>query len=129
MNQLPSAAEWVNHRVPLSDLSPTLPAWHSHSFSCCLTLPNTVVRRGRWLIAGNESGHVDVFDLGQNPSPLVSSADLPQLTGHTNSEDVEIRALWTDHHDNLIFAGSSWGNDRTRGPSLPSFFVLELLKD
>ena len=56
-------------------------------------------------------GQVDVFDLRQNPSPLVSSADLRQLTGHTGSEDIEIRALWADDLDNLIFAGSSWGND------------------
>jgi hypothetical protein len=65
---------------------------------------NTVVRRGRWLIAGNEGGQVDVFDLQQNPSPFVSSADLRQLTGHTGSEDIEIRALWADEHDNLLFA-------------------------
>jgi hypothetical protein len=90
---------------------------------------NTVVRRGRWLVAGNEGGQVDVFDLSQNPSLLVSSADLRQLTGHTNPEDVEIRALWTDRHDNLIFAGSSWGNEQSRGPFLPSLFVLELLTD
>jgi len=88
---------------------------------------NTAARRGRWLIAGNEAGQIDLFDLGQNPSPLVSSVSLPQLTGHTNPEDVEIRAVWTDRHDNLIFAGSSWGNDRSRGPFLPSFFFLELV--
>lgn len=89
---------------------------------------NTVVRWGRWLIAGNEGGQTDVFDLRQNPSPLLSSIDLRQLTGHTRSEDIEIRALWKDNLDNLIFAGSSWGNDQSRGPSLPSFFVLELVK-
>jgi hypothetical protein len=89
---------------------------------------NTVVRSDRWLIAGNEGGQVDVFDLRQNPSPLLSSIDLRQLTGHTGSEDIEIRALWKDNLDNLIFAGSSWGNDQSRGPSLPSFFVLELVK-
>ncbi len=87
---------------------------------------NTVLRRERWLIAGNEGGQVVIFDLSQNPSPLVSSVDLRQLTGHTNPEDIEIRALWMDNHDNLVFAGSSWGNDQSRGPSLPSFFVLEL---
>lgn len=87
---------------------------------------NTVVRSRGWLIAGNEGGQVDVFDLRQNPSPLISSLNLRQLTGHTGSEDIEIRALWKDNLDNLIFAGSSWGNDQSRGPSLPSFFVLEL---
>src|SRR6266446_1644814 len=77
---------------------------------------NTVVRRGHWLIAGNEAGLIDVFDLSSNPSPLVSSINLPQVTGHTRPEDIEIRALWRDGNDNLIFAGSSWGNDATRGP-------------
>jgi len=87
---------------------------------------NTVTRSGRWLIAGNEGGQVDVFDLSRTPSPLVSTIDLRAVTGHTGSEDIEIRALWTDSRDNLIFAGSSWGNEQSRRSSLPSFFVLEL---
>jgi hypothetical protein len=86
---------------------------------------NTVVQRGGFLIAGNESGNVDLFDFASNPSPLLATSDLRQLTGHTGSEDIEIRALWADNVDNLIFAGSSWGNDQSRGPLLPSFFVLE----
>jgi len=90
---------------------------------------NTVVRRGRWLIAGNEGGQVDVFDIEQNPAPFVSSAPLRFLTGHTGSEDIEIRALWNDRVDNLIFAGSSWGNTQSQSSSLPSFFVLELLTE
>ena len=89
---------------------------------------NTVVRSDSWLIAGNEGGQVDVFDLGQNPSPLISTVDLRLLTGHTGIEDIEIRALWKDKVDDLVFAGSSWGNDQSRGPTLPSFFVLELVK-
>jgi len=40
-------------------------------------------------------------------------------------EDIEIRALWTDNVDNLVFAGSTWGNDQSRSPSLPAFFVLD----
>src|SRR2546427_9938185 len=57
MNQLPSVAQWVKHRVPLSDLSPTLPAWHSHSFSCCLTLPKSpldgaILKRGAAALNG-----------------------------------------------------------------------------
>ena len=90
---------------------------------------NTVVGWGRWLIAGNEGGQIDVFDLRKSPAPLISSGDLRQLTGHTGTEDIEIRALWKDNLDNLIFAGSSWGNEQSRGPSLPSFFVLKLVKD
>ena len=89
---------------------------------------NTVTRSDSWLIAGNEGGQVDVFDLAQNPSPLISTVDLRLLTGHTGIEDIEIRALWKDNVDNLIFAGSSWGNDQSRGPTLPAFFVLELIK-
>ena len=88
---------------------------------------NTVTRRGQWLIAGNEGGQIDAFDLARTPSPLVASLDLRVLTGHTGSEDIEIRALWNDGLDNLIFAGSSWGNEQARSPSLPSFFVLELV--
>ena len=88
---------------------------------------NTVTRRKQWLIAGNEGGQVDIFDLSRRPSPLMTSLDLRTLTGHTGSEDIEIRSLWTDSVDNLVFAGSSWGNDYSRHSSLPSFFVLELL--
>ena len=87
---------------------------------------NTVTRRGQWLIAGNEGGQVDAFDLSRTPSPFVASLDLRALTGHTGNEDIEIRALWTDSIDNLVFAGSSWGNEQSRHPSLPAFFVLEL---
>ncbi len=87
---------------------------------------NTVQRRGQWLVAGNEGGAVDVYDLTQNPSPQVSSANLRQLTGHTGAEDIEIRALWTDAVDGLIFAASSWGNQQSQDLFLPSFFVLEL---
>ena len=89
---------------------------------------NTVERRGRWLIAGTESGQVYQYDVRQNPAVALSSVNPRQLTGHNGSKDIEIRALWTDHRDNLIFAGSSWGNDQSRGPDLPSFFVLELEK-
>jgi hypothetical protein len=87
---------------------------------------NTVVRRGQWLVAGNEGGQIDIFDLDQTPSLLPSSAYLRSLTGHTDGEDIEIRALWMDRVDNFLFAGSSWGNDPSRSPTLPSFFVLEL---
>jgi hypothetical protein len=87
--------------------------------------PNTVTRRGQWLIEGNESGAVHLYDLRTEPR-IAQTVDLPLLTGHTRIEDIEIRALWTDHFDNLVFAGSSWGNDLTRGPDLPSFFVLKL---
>src|SRR6266550_198444 len=86
---------------------------------------NTVVERDGLLIAGNEGGIVDAFDRASNPSSLLATLNLRQETGHTGIEDIEIRALWADHLDTLIFAGSSWGNDLSRGPLLPSFFVLE----
>jgi hypothetical protein len=94
----------------------TIPRWFT----------NTVRRKGQWLLAGSESGEVDIFDLSQNPSPQVSSAGLRQLTGHTGAEDIEIRSLWTDAVDGLIFAASSWGNSQSQDLFLPSFFVLQL---
>ncbi len=87
---------------------------------------NTVVRRDQWLIAGNEAGLIDVFDLARTPAALVASADLRRLTGHRGVEDIEVRALWVDEVDGLIFAASSWGSDRSRRSTLPAFFVLEL---
>lgn len=81
-----------------------------------------------WLIAGNEAGLVQIFDLSRQYAPLVSEIRLREATGHTGIEDIEIRAIWMDGYDNLIFGGSSWGNDQSRGPSLPSFFVLELVQ-
>ena len=89
------------------------------------TWTNTVATRSNLMIAGSEAGYVDIFDLAANPSPMLATLDLRQITGHTLPDDIEIRALWADGLDNLIFAGSSWGNDQTRTPSLPSFFVLE----
>ena len=87
---------------------------------------NAVERRNQWLVAGSEGGWVDVFDLSANPSPLVANVNLRQLTVHNGSEDSEIRALWLDGNDNYVFAASSWGNDQSRGPLLPSFFVLRM---
>ena len=91
---------------------------------------NTVApikRRGMSLLAaGSEAGAVDLYAFSKNRYELVNSADLPTLTGFSRPEDIEIRAMWADGLDNLVFAGSSWGNDRSRGPQLPSFFVLEI---
>jgi hypothetical protein len=78
------------------------------------------------LVGGSESGNVDLYVGDQNLYSLVSTANLPALTGFQGPEDIEIRSLWVDGIDNLIFAASSWGNDRSRGPMLPSFFVLEI---
>jgi hypothetical protein len=91
---------------------------------------NTVApikRRGMSLLAaGGETGAVDLYAFSKSGYELVNSADLPALTGFSGPEDIEIRSMWADGLDNLVFAGSSWGNDRSRGPLLPSFFVLEI---
>jgi hypothetical protein len=78
------------------------------------------------LVGGSESGSVDLYKNDAGIYSLISSVDLPLQTGFMGPEDIEIRALWVDGLDNLIFAASSWGNDRTRGPNLPSFFIIEI---
>jgi hypothetical protein len=49
--------------------------------------------------------------------------DLRLLTGRA---DVEIRSLWADGLDDLVFAASARGNDSALDPTLPPFFVLKL---
>lgn len=85
---------------------------------------NTVVKRGPQMVGGKETGEVVLFDRAQFPAQKVATVNLRVETGHTGAEDIEIRAVWTDGNDNLIFAGSSWGNDASRGPQLPSFFIV-----
>ena len=87
---------------------------------------NTVALSGdkRWLIAGNENGTVDVFDWNYNAQAPAASINLREATGHAGSEAVEIRSLWVE--GGWIFAASSWGNDSSRSPSLPSLFVLQI---
>lgn len=87
---------------------------------------NSLARRGRWLVVGTEAGTVEVWDIGRRPAPVVARVNLREATGHTGVEDIEIRTLWFDEVDNLLFAGSSWGNDQSRSPTLPAFFVLQL---
>jgi hypothetical protein len=85
---------------------------------------NALARRGRWLFVGNEAGAVQVWDIGRRPAPVAAVADLRTLTGFTGGgPTIEIRALWLDDVDGLLFAGSSWG---LQSPTLPAFFVLEL---
>ncbi len=90
---------------------------------------NTVVgtkRKGLSLmVGGSESGVVDLFLWNRTAYNLSSSVDLRSVTGFSGPEDIEIRAMWTDGIDSLVFAASSWGN-ATRPADLPSFFVLEI---
>lgn len=87
--------------------------------------PNTnvvvAVQNGFW--SGMETGEVGFFD---SQNHLVQKLNLRTMTGHTGIEDIEIRSLWADGFDDLVFAGSSWGNDASRSLSLPAFFVLRL---
>ena len=86
-----------------------------------------IARRGdSLLVGGGESGAVDLYAFNGTAYNLISTADLPALTGLDHPEDVEIRALWVDGLDNLVIAASSWGNDQRRGPNLPSVFFLEI---
>jgi hypothetical protein len=87
------------------------------------TFTNVALPVANGLVGGMETGSVDYFD-AQNH--LIKQLDLRLVTGHTGGDDIEIRSLWADGLDDLVFAGSSWGNDATRGPTLPSFFVLRL---
>jgi hypothetical protein len=77
-------------------------------------------------IAGSEFGDVHLYSLGETGYRLEDSVDLRAATGFRGSEDIEIRAVWVDGIDNLVFAASSWGNDESRGGSLPTFFALEI---
>ncbi len=93
-----------------------------------LALPwtNAVVARtadadADWII-GTEAGHV--LRVRAGTESIEADVDLRRETGHLGSEDIEIRAVWADGHDDFVFAGSSWGNAQSRGPTLPSFFVL-----
>jgi hypothetical protein len=87
------------------------------------TFTNVVTSVPNGIVSGMETGSVDYF--GQD-NRLIKQVDLRLLTGHTGGDDIEIRSVWADGLDDLVFAGSSWGNDATRGPTLPSFFVLRL---
>jgi hypothetical protein len=78
------------------------------------------------LVGGSESGSVDLYKNEAGLYNLIGSVNLRLQTGLMRPEDIEIRALWVDGLDNLVFAASSWGNDDTRGPDLPSFFILEI---
>src|SRR5262249_23362682 len=90
------------------------------------TVAGTEERGLSLLVAGSETGVVDLYRRDRSGYRLVSTADLAALTGFDQPEDIELRALWVDSLDNLVFAASSWGNDRSRGPSLPSLFSLEI---
>jgi hypothetical protein len=84
---------------------------------------NTVVEVQNGLWSGMETGEIGFFD---SQNHLVQKLNLRTMTAHTGVEDIEIRSLWADGFDDLVFAASTWGNDASRGPTLPAFFVLRL---
>jgi hypothetical protein len=81
---------------------------------------NTVVAVSNGFWGGMETGEVAFYD---SQNHLVQKLDLKALTGHTGPAAIEIRALWADGIDDLVFAASSWG---IQSLSTPSFFVLRL---
>src|SRR6266404_3669283 len=87
---------------------------------------NVALRRDHVLLSGDEAGAVRAWDLMVDPATMTDQLLLRVVTGHTGSEDIEIRSIWTDAIDALVFAGSSWGNATSRAPTLPSLFVLEV---
>lgn len=86
---------------------------------------NAVSFNSKGLFIGDEAGRVGLYKLTNNSITNLKTLDLRQLTNHTGAEDIEIRSLWTDGYDNLVFATSSWGNSTTQSPSLPSVFILQ----
>jgi hypothetical protein len=82
---------------------------------------------GNRLVVGTEAGTITVFDITDVHNPVqIASADLRALTGHLNLDDIELRSLWVEERTGLIFAATSWGNQFTRSPTLPTFFVLQM---
>jgi hypothetical protein len=82
------------------------------------------MKNGQLLVIGTEGGLVVLYDISNPSNPVrAKSIDLRAITSHTGAEDIEIRALATTP-DGFIFAASSWGNDRTKSPTLPTLFVL-----
>jgi hypothetical protein len=82
---------------------------------------------GPLLVGGSERGGIDLYALGQSGYQLNNSIDLPAITGFNGPEDIEIRGLWADGIDNLVFAASSGGNDQSRARGgVPTFFVLAI---
>lgn len=78
------------------------------------------------LVVGTELGTVVLYDISTPTAPVrLSEANLIQLTGQTGPEAIEIRSLWIGPNG-LVFAASSWGDDISRSPTLPSFFVLKV---
>jgi hypothetical protein len=90
------------------------------------TVAGTMRKGVPLLVGGSETGVVDLYMGVDGGYTLVSGTDLAAQTESTGLEDVEIRALWVDGLDNLVFAASSWGNDWSRNSNLPSFFILEI---
>ncbi len=87
---------------------------------------NAITLTPKGMVVGDESGKVSLYKLNRNTIQIIKRLDLPLITQHFGTEDIEIRSVWSDGFDNLVLCGSSWGNTSTQTPFLPSFFVLEV---
>src|SRR5207248_3287636 len=109
--------------VAVYDPVSIIPIASARSLGSIAATTNVAVRRDDVLFTGDELGDVGAWDLAADPAKDLSISFIARITGHS---EVEIRALWTDGIDDLIFAGSSRNSPTMRGPTLPAFFVLEL---
>ena len=87
---------------------------------------NAVTAKKQSLLIGDEAGKVGLYRYSASSTQKLTELNLRELTGNNGSEDIEIRSIWIDGYDNLVFAASSWGNDESRSPELPSVFILEI---
>ncbi len=78
------------------------------------------------LVSGSEYGVIDLDVPGQSGYQLGNSVDLLAVSD-LNIGDIEIRGLWVDGIDNLVFAASSGGSGKNpAGGGFPTFFVLQI---
>ncbi len=104
--------------TPSSALFTNMVAWRSYA--------NAVTMTPKGMVVGDEAGNVSLYKLNRNTVRILKTLNLPLITEHFGSEDIEIRSVWSDGYDNLVFCGSSWGNPTSQTPFLPSLFVFEV---
>jgi hypothetical protein len=75
-----------------------------------------------YLVYGDEAGRLGMMDLTDLVNgPFISLLNLSGYTGFIGDGDIQLRSIWADGLDGLIFASSTWNNN----PAAPSFFVVE----